>query len=248
MELAWPPLCHTRRVLLNIDAGELATEPDELYALAHLVNVACGGHAGDDASMRRAISLAIEHGTLIGAHPSYDDRARFGRHSLIVDPTTLAASLIVQCAMLARHGAALSARVTHVKPHGALYHDATRSPEIARVVFDAAEHALGDDITFVGASGGALHRHCLEKGARFLSEVFADRGVYADGSLIPRDQPGALITDADLAAARARDLISQKIADTLCVHGDTPGALSIARAVRSALDESSVTPQPTASA
>ncbi|MFO0660342.1 MAG: 5-oxoprolinase subunit PxpA [Polyangiaceae bacterium] len=242
MAIASAPYATLALVLLNIDAGELPNEPEALYQLAHLVNIACGGHIGDTTSMRTAVTYALAHHTGIGAHPSYDDREGFGRVSLEVSLDELAASVERQCRDLAKICRELSARVEHVKPHGALYHDTHRSEEIARVVFNAARRALGSDIVFVAQANGALQRLCEQHDARFFAEVFADRGARPDGSLIPRGQPGALITNADEAAARARALVTLGQAQTVCVHGDTANAVEIAKAVRSTLDEMSRAP------
>jgi UPF0271 protein len=221
-------------VLLNIDAGELDDEPEELYALAHLVNIACGGHAGDARSMDRVLLACARAGTLAGAHPSYPDKDGFGRRAMAIDPRELGESVRVQCAALAERAARAGLRVTHVKPHGALYHAAIADPAIARAVVDGARGALGE-VRFLGAARGELARAA---GPALLRERFCDRGERADGSLVPRGEPGALLTDPAVCAARASEFVRDASADTVCVHGDTPGAVRIARAVREALDRS----------
>jgi UPF0271 protein len=216
--------------LLNVDLGELPNEAEELYALAQLASVACGGHAGDAASMARALEICRRLGARPGAHPSYPDREGFGRRTLRMAPSDLAAAVQVQCESLRDLGTAIG----HVKPHGALYHDADREKPIARAVIEGAVAALGSGIAVIGPGGGALQATARTAGLRFLREAFADRGVDAAGRLLPRGEPGALITDPVAAAARARELVDR--CDTLCLHGDTPGAVVIARAVRAALD------------
>ncbi len=220
--------------LLNVDGGELDDEPAELYAFADVVHIACGGHAGDDASMDRVTLACAAAATRIGAHPSYDDREGFGRRARDVAPDALASSVAEQCGRLrmiaSRHGV----KLVSVKPHGALYHAAHSGDATARACVEGIVHALGT-IAIVGPAGGALERAAVASGAPFLREAFADRAVRADGSLVPRGEPGALLTDPLLAAARARDLAARGDVDTLCIHGDTPGALTIARAVRAAL-------------
>ena len=216
------------RVGLNIDLGELPDEPDELYSLATQVNIACGGHAGDDASIARAVALARAAGATIAAHPSYPDRAGFGRTSMAIAPAVLGASIREQCARLRAHVGPLEVSV--VKPHGALYHDLGKHPELARAFVDAVREVLGEP-ALVGPPGSPL----ASQGLRFLAEGFADRGYAPDGSLLARGTPGALIGDPALAAAAARRLMLRSDIDTICVHGDSPNALAVARAVRAAL-------------
>lgn len=218
-------------MILNIDAGELEDEPDELYAIADLLNVACGGHAGDERSMERVVAACKRSGARVGAHPSYVDREGFGRRALDVAPDVLREQIAAQCGRLLAVAEAHGIGVEIAKPHGALYHAAHRSAEIARACVDGIRDALGD-VSIVGPAGGELARAA---GVRLLREAFADRGVRADGSLVPRGEPGALVTDPTLAAERAREIVSKGEADTICVHGDTPGAVAIARAVRDAI-------------
>ena len=218
------------RPFLNIDAGELPDEPAELYALAHVVNVACGGHAGDDASMRRVVAFCNQSGTAVGAHPSYPDREGFGRRAMAMTPDALAASVEAQCAALRR----ATSDVRYVKLHGALYHAANADPVVARAALVAATRALGAP-TVLGPPAGALADVARELGLAYAREGFADRAVRADGSLVPRGEPGAMIDDPAAAAARARELAESGAVDTICVHGDGASALAVARAVRAAL-------------
>lgn len=211
---------------LNIDLGELPDEPDELYRLATVANVACGGHAGDDASMTRAVELARAAGTTIAAHPSYPDRAGFGRKTMAISVDELFTSVREQLLRLR----AIAGPIAIVKPHGALYHDLARDPERRRAVVDAIRDALGEP-AIVGPPGSPLQ----ECGLRFLAEGFADRGYAPDGGLLARGTPGALIEDPMRAADAARALAARADIDTICVHGDTPNAVAIARAVREAL-------------
>jgi UPF0271 protein len=224
------------RVLLNIDLGELPDEPEPLYAFAHLANIACGGHAGDDASMRRAVQLCQERGARVGAHPSYPDRDGFGRRPFAIAPEALRASVLEQCARLAEIARPLGAAVAFVKPHGALYHAATEERALAEAVVGAAGEALGAAVVVVGAARGELGAAAARAGLGYAREGFADRAARADGSLIARGQSGALVIDPGVCAERARALASRGDVETVCVHGDTPGAVSIARAVRAALD------------
>lgn len=215
---------------LNVDAGELPGEPEELYALAHVVNVACGGHAGDDASMRRVVAFCKQSGTAVGAHPSYPDREGFGRRAMAMPADALGASVEAQCAALR----SVAADVLYVKLHGALYHAANADPVVARAALGAASHALGA-VTVLGPPAGATAAIARELGLAYAREGFADRAVRADGSLVPRGEPGATIDDPVAAAARARELARSGEVDTICVHGDGANALAVARAVRAAL-------------
>jgi UPF0271 protein len=224
------------QVLLNIDLGELPDESESLYAHAHLANIACGGHAGDEASMRRALELCRACRTRAGAHPSYPDRESFGRRPLAMAPEALRASVSTQCRLLSAIARALGEPIRFVKPHGALYHAARAHAEIANAVVDGAVDALGGGLTVVGPERGRLSAAAARAGLEYAREGFADRATRPDGSLVPRDEPGALLLDPAACAERARTLACGGEVDTVCVHGDTPGAAIIAHAVRAALD------------
>ncbi|MBS2017807.1 MAG: LamB/YcsF family protein [Deltaproteobacteria bacterium] len=224
-------------MLLNVDGGELSSEPEELYALADVVNVACGGHAGDDASMDRVARACARVGTRIGAHPSYDDREGFGRRARTVEPSALAATIEAQCRRLIAIAGAAGIELVSVKPHGALYHAVHASDAEARACVEAIVRAFGARaaVAVVGLEGGALHRAALAAGLTYQREAFADRGVRSNGSLVPRGEPGALIEDPAEAATRAKAIAASGDVDTVCIHGDTEGAVAIARAVRAVL-------------
>ena len=232
------------RCLLNIDLGELPGEDEQLYALAHLANIACGGHAGDADSMRRALELCERHGTLAGAHPSYADREGFGRKALDVSPEVLRAQVAEQCGQLVALARERGVPVRHAKPHGALYHAANASPVLARAVVDGVVEALGTEVTLVGPGKGALREAAQASGLAYAREGFADRGTLPDGSLIPRGQPGAVLTDVAKARENTVRLATGGAVDTLCVHGDTPGAVVLAREVRAMLDALERPPEP----
>jgi UPF0271 protein len=224
------------RILLNIDLGELPNEPEALYASAHVANIACGGHAGDDASMQRAIVLCDRHGVLIGAHPSYPDRPGFGRRRLAMTPDAVRATVADQCSRLAAMALARHHTVAFVKPHGALYHAARDDAATARAVVAGSVQALGRGVTMVGPPTGALLDEARRAQIAFAREGFADRTTREDGTLVPRDEPGAIVLDPAIAATRAGALVARGEVDTVCVHGDTPGAVVIAQAVRATLD------------
>ncbi|MGZ3474868.1 MAG: LamB/YcsF family protein [Polyangiales bacterium] len=221
-------------VTLNIDLGELPDEAEELYSLCTVANVACGGHAGDGASMKRAVAWAKAGGATVAAHPSYPDRPNFGRVSLNIEPRLLHDSVAEQCATLRKIAAAQGVSIDTVKPHGALYHDAGKHDALAHALVEAVIATIGEDAAIVGPPGSGLAVHARAKGLRWLDEGFADRGYGPDGHILPRGTPGALIEDPARAAEQARRLA--RTVQTICVHGDTKGAVGIARAVRAALE------------
>jgi UPF0271 protein len=222
--------------LLNIDLGELPDEDEQLYALAHVANIACGGHAGDEHSIRQALERCARHGTRAGAHPSYVDREGFGRRALDVTPEVLRSQVAEQCTRIASQAQALGVPLEFAKPHGALYHSANRDPVLAGAVVSAVREVLGPQVIIVGPGSGALREAAREAGLAYAREGFADRGTLPDGSLVPRGQPGAVITEPRVARENTLRLARSGTIDTLCVHGDTPGAVAVAREVRAALD------------
>lgn len=223
------------RPFLNIDAGELPTEDEALWSSAHALSIACGGHAGDERSMERVLRACGALGLRCGAHPAYPDRAGFGRRTIAIDLEALEASVRAQCESLARIAREVEVPITHAKLHGALYHDGARDPAIAEACARGVVAALGE-VTILGPAESAIARAARAAGCAFAREGFADRALRADGALVPRGQPGAMIAEPERAAAQARALARTGRFDTICVHGDSEGALAIARAVRSALD------------
>ncbi|MFN0245281.1 MAG: LamB/YcsF family protein [Kofleriaceae bacterium] len=235
---------------LNLDAGELPDESPDLWALFDILNIACGGHAGDHSSMSRVVGFCVASSIAIGAHPSYPDRDHFGRRTPDIDAEDLHAALISQMRSLARIALSHGAHVSFAKPHGALYHDASRDPALAVLVVDAIDVTLGArsdgsdaSVTVIGPRGN-LGSAARAAGLAYAVEGFADRAMRPDGSLVPRTEPNALITSPAAAAAQAVALargtstdVASRI-DTICVHADTPGAIDIARAVRAALGRS----------
>jgi UPF0271 protein len=220
-------------VLLNLDAGERDDETEQLWSLFDVLDIACGGHAGDATSMARVVEFAGRHGIAIGAHPSYPDREGFGRRTIAIEPDALAASIRSQCAALAAIAHAHELAVTWLKPHGGLYHDAAANDSLARATLQAAIAELGPAITVIGPPRGSLADAAAELGLSYAREGFADRRMRDDGTLVPRSEANALIVDPAEAATQAISLADR--ADTICVHADTPNALAIARAVREAL-------------
>tara|TARA_R110000782_G_scaffold20398_5_gene55109 strand:+ start:4183 stop:4980 length:798 start_codon:yes stop_codon:yes gene_type:complete len=236
---------------LNADIGEAADEPGlaveaALAGIVTSVNIACGGHAGDAESMRRAVEWALAHGCAIGAHPSYPDRAGFGRTPLDVSPEDLTALLIDQIGELARIAEASGTCLSHVKPHGALYHDASEAESVAEAVL-AAARAVDPGVLLFGAAGSPAVGWWSGRGGDCVHEAFADRVYEPDGRLRSRDLPGALVGSARAAAAQARSIAAERhvvaadgtrigiAAGSICLHADTPGALAMAEAVANEL-------------
>lgn len=219
---------------LNVDAGELPSEPEVLYELADVANIACGGHAGDDATMMRSVDRCIAHHTAIGAHPSYADQEHFGRVSMSVSPTDLYDLVREQCERLRGWTNARNRHVTHAKAHGALYHDLERVDGLAPAYLRAVRDALGTEVLVIGPKSGWTERAARELACAYASEGFADRRRNADGKLLPRSDARALIESEDEAARVVIALATE--VDTVCVHSDSPNAVRIATRVRHELD------------
>ncbi len=244
------------RIDLNADVGEsLGPWPmgadAELIPLVTSVNVACGFHAGDPLTIRRTVRLALDAGAAVGAHPGYPDLVGFGRRAMDLTPDELEAAILYQVAALAGIVRVEGGRLAHVKVHGALYNRAAVDPSVATPVARAVAR-VDDSLRLVGPPAWALLRAAAAAGLPSLAEAFADRAYEADGSLRSRRLPGALHVDPATAAAQAlavaRDgrvvavdgtSLDLRV-DTICVHGDTPGAPAIARAVRAALRDAGV--------
>lgn len=234
------------RLDLNCDLVEGAGHDAELMPLITSANIACGAHAGDEATMRATVALAISHGVAIGAHPGFADRANFGRIELALAPAEVKRLVRDQTQALQRIARANGGEVTHVKPHGALYNLAARDASVARAVADAVRDC-GPDLVLFGLAGSVGLRVAQEVGLRTASEVFADRTYQPDGSLTPRTRPEALIAEEGIAVTqvlrfvregRVRatngDLVGVR-ADTVCLHGDGAHAVAFARRLRQEL-------------
>ncbi len=239
-----------RQIDLNADLGEdpAGTEGDALLlALVTSANVACGGHAGDAASMRALARLCLAHGVALGAHPSYPDRDGFGRRELSLPTSEVESFVFEQLAALAAVAREEGVTLAHVKPHGALYHACSREAEVATAVGRAAR-ALDPRLRLVAQAGSPALTLWRSMGFKVAAEAFADRRYEPDGHLRTRLVAGALIESRERAAEQALRIAQGRgallddgsvlplAADTLCLHGDTPHALEIARAVRAALE------------
>lgn len=239
------------RIDLNADLGEGDPHDEELLQVVSSCNVACGGHAGDAESMALTVRSAIANGVAVGAHPGYPDRDGFGRNSGFMDGDALYESLTEQVTTLADVAAHLGARLAHVKPHGALYNDAVRNQALADIIARVVAEAPGGP-AFVGMANTELEFAARRHGLEFVAEAFVDRAYEPDGTLVSRKEPGAVHEELSVATTQAvrlaennevtaRDGATISVsADTLCIHGDTPGAAEKARAVRDVLESHGV--------
>lgn len=236
-----------RQLDLNADVGEGDPETDKaLIPLMTSANVACGLHAGDAHTMRATVMLAINHGVAVGAHPGYDDRENFGRRPMQLAGAEIKDLLLGQLGALDAIARSEGATLRHVKPHGALYNQAESDGALAAAIV-AAVRAFDPDLRLVGRAGSAMADAAAAVGHPFTPEAFADRRYRADGSLLPRSQPGAVLTDPEEVARQVRSLVTHgevlasdgsrlPVAfETLCLHGDTPGSAVLAARVRQVL-------------
>ena len=237
----------------NSDLGEGAGTDMALMPLVTSANIACGGHAGNDNTMRTTVELAMRHKVAIGAHPGYPDRERFGRVPMEIPSRELSESIRRQLDSLIGIAGRMGARVTHVKAHGALYNQAERDAAIARsIIFGIQAATGGHELVIVAPPGSAMLDEAKGMGMKVAREGFVDRRYEPDGTLQSRSIAGAVITNPGDAMRQALSFVKNggvtaingsflKLeVDTLCVHGDTPGAADIARAVRDALNTAKV--------
>jgi UPF0271 protein len=231
---------------LNCDMGEGAGEDEGIVPLVSSINVACGFHAGDPATIRATIRLAARHGVAVGAHPSYPDREGFGRAPMARSPEEVRDDVLYQVAAVRAFCAAEGVPLVHVKPHGALYNTAAQDPALAAAICEAVRQ-VDRGLVVVCLAGSPMAGVVRSLGMRCAEEAFADRGYTPEGTLVPRGMPGALVEDpgavAERVAAMARDRRVSSVAgtpvtvaaDTICLHGDTPGAATMAAAIRARL-------------
>jgi 5-oxoprolinase (ATP-hydrolysing) subunit A len=241
---------------LNADLGESfgawrLGDDEALLGIVTSANIACGFHAGDPLTIRRACAGAVSRGVSIGAQVSYRDLAGFGRREMNVPPEELTAEVLYQIAALDGIARAEGGKVSYVKAHGALYNRCVRDPVQASALA-AAIKAYDPALPLLTLPGGEAARAAAGAGLTAVAEAFADRSYRADGTLVPRDQPGAVISDPARAAARAASMATSHTVESVdgqevpaafrsvCVHGDTPGAVTLARAVREALERAGV--------
>jgi UPF0271 protein len=239
------------KVDLNADVGEGIGQDPNLIPLLTSANIACGGHAGDADTMHATVSLAKKHGVAVGAHPSFPDREGFGRRAMTLTGAEVEACVLAQVRALAEIASAQDVRLRHVKPHGALYNLAARDAGIADAIARAVAGFDGS-LILIGLAGSALIAAGARAGLGTASEVFADRGYRADGTLVPREEPGSVIHDAGAVVPRAVAMVRDRAVtavdgtrvplqpETICLHGDTPGAADLAFRIRQALIDAGV--------
>jgi 5-oxoprolinase (ATP-hydrolysing) subunit A len=244
------------RIDLNADVGEsfgryVLGQDTALMPLITSANVACGFHAGDPHVMRKTVQSAIAHGVAIGAHPGFPDLAGFGRRPIPLTPAEVEDIVVYQVGALSGMVRACGGGLRHVKPHGALYNVAADNLAIAEAIARATA-AIDPGLILVGLAGSASIAAARTAGLATAGEAFADRTYESDGRLSPRERADAVIHDADQAAARAVFIVMNRAVptrdggnlpidvDTICIHGDTPGAAALARAVREALTRAGV--------
>src|SRR6267143_5363418 len=246
------------KIDLNCDMGELPEDiangtQESLMPSLTSVNVACGGHAGDERTMKTTVEQALRWKLAIGAHPGYADRANFGRVALKLPAETIASSVFKQVRALAEIAADCGARLAHVKPHGGLYNQAVRNREIAEAIAEGVAR-WGRDVVLVGLAGSPMLDIFRKAGFAVAAEAFADRRYEADGTLRSRKFEDALIRNPEEAAWQALGIAERGVviasdgsevsvdAQTLCIHGDTPGAPKIAETVARTLHEAGIEP------
>ena len=239
------------RIDLNADVGEslgvyALGQDDALVASVTSVNIACGFHAGDPSVIRHTVRRAVRAGVAVGAHPGFPDLQGFGRREMSLPPSAVEDLVLYQVAALAGIVSAEGARLSHVKPHGALYTMAARDEALAAAVV-AGVSALDSSLRIVAPPASALARTAAARGLAVAAEAFADRAYLPDGSLVPRSEPGSVVDDPEAVVARVLRLArsGEVVAvdgsvvalrpDTICVHGDTPRAAALAALLRQQL-------------
>ena len=236
----------TARIDFNCDLGEGCGDDAAIVPCISSASIATGGHAGDARSMREAVALCLRHGVAIGAHPSFLDRAHFGRRELSLPPAEIHSLVRTQVELLAALCTESGTTLAHVKPHGALYNLAARDAGTAEAIAHAV-HDCDPRLWLYALAGSELARAGARLGLPVAQEVFAERAYAADGGLVPRGQPGAVIDHLDAALAQMRGMLRKGFvssidghavpirADTLCLHGDREDAAAFATALRDAL-------------
>jgi UPF0271 protein len=245
-----------KNIDLNCDMGEsygawkMGADADVMPFVSS-ANIACGFHGGDPATIRKTVRLAVDHGVAIGAHPSLPDLQGFGRRAMKISPQDMYDLVVYQAGAVEGFARAAGSRLHHVKCHGALYNMAANDEALSEAMARAAKD-LGS-VMLYALSNSKMMETAIRLGVPVAGEVFADRGYSDDGTLAPRDRPGGMIEDAAEAVARALAMIEQGhvislsgkrvpvSADTLCLHGDQPGAVSFARAIRKAFADKGIT-------
>jgi len=247
---------------LNCDMGEsfgawVMGNDTEVLPLVTSANIACGFHAGDPGTMRKTVAAALGNGVALGAHPGLPDLAGFGRRNMDITPQQAYDLVVVQVGAMAATAASQGARLHHVKAHGALYNMAVRDAALTRAIAQAV-HGIDPSLVFYALASSDMARIAEEVGLTVAHEVFADRSYQSDGSLTPRSRPDAMITDPNVSIQQVLRMVKEGRvtavdgtdvpvrADTLCIHGDQPGAVVFAKAIRAALQDAGIDVKPVA--
>ena len=253
-----------KHIDLNSDLGEAfgpwsMGDDDTMLSLVTSANLACGGHAGDPETMFTTLQQAKANGVIIGAHPGYDDKLGFGRRVIPMAPAAIARMVAAQIGALQGVAALAKCDVRYVKPHGALANLAADDPDVSKAIVDAVR-AFTPGLAILAISGTALELAARAEGHPVFSEIFADRGYLSNGRLVPRNRPDAMIHNPDVAATRLIDFLStgrmpvvdgEAIAlkaDSICIHGDSPGAVAMARVIQKRLHDAGILIRPFLSA
>ena len=241
---------------LNCDLGEItgtSSNDEAIMPFITSANIACGFHAGDPLTIEKTIRSAIRHGVGIGAHPGYNDRENFGRRSMYIDSEELRSLILYQAGAVKSMAEAAGAKLSHVKPHGALYNDAANDYEMSLVIAGAVKD-LDSSVTLIALSGSRMIRAAKKVGLHYASEVFADRAYNDDGTLVARNIPGAVLHDTGTMIERVTTMIIEKVVvtisgkripievDTVCIHGDNESALSFVIALNAELRKKGIKP------
>ena len=227
------------KIDLNCDLGEGIGNDEAIMPYIASANIACGFHAGDEQTMRETLRLAKRFGVNAGAHPSWKDRENFGRKEMTVSPEETEKLVIEQIQILATIAKEEGMTLTHVKPHGALYNQSAKDIELATTIARAVK-TISVDLILVGLAGSRSIEAGRAAGLRVAAEGFPDRGYNADGSLMSRHLPGALIESPEEVARHALELVKTGRMDTLCLHGDHPNAAQNAKMLREVLEKNGV--------
>lgn len=250
----------TIRIDFNCDMGEsfgvykLGLD-EEVIKYITSANIACGFHAGDPTWMRKTVEMAEAHGVGVGAQPSFPDLRGFGRRYMAVSPQEAKDDVIYQIGALMAF--TKTKRLQHVKPHGALYNAAVKDRDLARALCEAVLE-VDPSMVLIALAGSPWAEMAKEMGLRVAREIFADRALNPDGTLVPRGQPGAVIHDPEVVVERSLRMVTEGVAtaitgeeiqvqaDSICLHGDTPGAVELARRLRQAMEDAGVQVVPVA--
>ena len=244
------------KIDLNSDIGEsfgayCMGDDEAVMDAVTSANVACGFHAGDPLVMKKTIKNCAAKGVAVGAHPGYPDLVGFGRRNMKCTPEEEYADCLYQIGALSAFCRTNGLALQHVKPHGAMYNQAAKDPGLARAIARAVKDS-GENIILMGLANSEFEKAAKEMGVAFAAEAFADRGYMPDGSLVPRSQPGAIIHDVEEAAKRVVRMVTEGTVEavdgtvinfrpqSVCMHGDTPEAVEMAKSVRKALEAAGV--------